>query len=157
MAAPFVAAAPAGARVRTRLRVTAEDAAVLRTVGRHRGSLASADLAARCAEGSLDAKGNGNPAGRPVTIPLQLAGLPATQRDGRLRAAISELIRIAREGGLVGGHVCGVRRVNLQVGRGEVGGRAETAELAAAASCAAADLAVADCAAASARPPDPSA
>jgi hypothetical protein len=41
----------------------------------------------------------GNPAGLPATIPLDLDGLPATQRDGRLRAAISELIHIAREHG----------------------------------------------------------
>ena len=57
IAAPFVAAAPAGARVRTRLRVSPEDAAVLTAVGRHLGSLAGRDLAARCAEGRLDAKG----------------------------------------------------------------------------------------------------
>jgi hypothetical protein len=57
IAAPFVAAAPAGARVRTRLRVSPEDAGVLRAVGRHLGSLAGRDLAARCAEGKLDAKG----------------------------------------------------------------------------------------------------
>lgn len=56
LAEPFVAAAPAGARVRTRLQVTAADAAVLREVGEHLGSLASADLAARCAEGRLGAK-----------------------------------------------------------------------------------------------------
>jgi len=37
IAAPFVVAAPAGARVRTRLRVTAEDAAVLRAVGTYLG------------------------------------------------------------------------------------------------------------------------
>ena len=57
IAAPFVAAAPAGTRVRARLRVAGEDAAVLRAVGRHLGSLASADLAARCGEGRLDAEG----------------------------------------------------------------------------------------------------
>jgi hypothetical protein len=57
IAAPFVAAAPAGARVRTRLRVSPEDAGVLSTVGRHLGMLAGRDLAARCAEGRLDAKG----------------------------------------------------------------------------------------------------
>ena len=57
VAAPFVAAAPAGARVRARLRVSAVDAAVLRATGRHLGSLAGRDLAARCAEGRLDAKG----------------------------------------------------------------------------------------------------
>jgi hypothetical protein len=57
IAAPFVAAAPAGARVRTRLRVSVEDEAVLRAAGSHLGSLAGRDLAARCAEGRLDARG----------------------------------------------------------------------------------------------------
>jgi hypothetical protein len=57
IAEPFIAAAPAGARVRTRLRVSAEDEAVLRAAGSHLGSLAGADLAARCREGRLDAKG----------------------------------------------------------------------------------------------------
>jgi hypothetical protein len=57
IAAPFVAAAPAGARVRTRLRVSARDAEVLTAVGRHLGSLAGRDLAARCSEGRLDARG----------------------------------------------------------------------------------------------------
>jgi hypothetical protein len=59
IAAPFVAAAPAGARVRTRLRVSAQDEAVLRAAGAHLGSLAGRDLAARCAEGRLDARGKG--------------------------------------------------------------------------------------------------
>ena len=53
---PFVVAPPAGTRVRTRLRVSEVDAAVLREVGDYLGSLASADLAARCAEGRLDAR-----------------------------------------------------------------------------------------------------
>jgi hypothetical protein len=57
IAVPFVAAAPAGARVRTRLRVSGEDAEVLAAVGRHLGTLAGRDLAARCAEGRLDAGG----------------------------------------------------------------------------------------------------
>jgi hypothetical protein len=57
IAAPFVAAAPAGARVRTRLRVSPQDEAVLRATGRHLGMLAGRDLAARCAEGQLDARG----------------------------------------------------------------------------------------------------
>ena len=57
IAAPFVAAPPAGARVRTRLRVTEAESVVLRAVGEYLGSVASADLARRCAEGPLDAKG----------------------------------------------------------------------------------------------------
>ena len=53
---PFVAAAPAGARVRTRLQVGQQDEVVLRAVGRHLGSLAGHDLAARVREGRLDAR-----------------------------------------------------------------------------------------------------
>ena len=56
VAGPFVVAPPAGARVRTRLRVSGVDAAVLREVGGYLGSLASADLTVRCAEGRLDAR-----------------------------------------------------------------------------------------------------
>jgi hypothetical protein len=43
--------------VRARLCVSAGDEAVLRAVGAHLGSLAGRDLAARCAEGRLDAAG----------------------------------------------------------------------------------------------------
>jgi hypothetical protein len=57
IAAPFVAGVPAGARVRTRLRVSPQDAGTLAAAGRHLGSLAGRDLAARCAEGKLDARG----------------------------------------------------------------------------------------------------
>jgi hypothetical protein len=57
LAGAFVATAPAGARVRTRLRVSGQDEAVLRAAGTHLGSLAGHDLAARCAQGRLDAKG----------------------------------------------------------------------------------------------------
>ena len=57
IADPFVAAAPAGARVRTRLHVSPQDEAVLWAAGTHLGSLAGRDLAARCSEGRLDAKG----------------------------------------------------------------------------------------------------
>jgi hypothetical protein len=42
---------------------------------------------------------SGNPVGRPVTIALDLAGLPASTRDGRLRAAISALIALAERHG----------------------------------------------------------
>ena len=46
---------------------------------------------------------DGNPAGPPVTIPLALAGLPASQRDGRLRAAITSLTRHRPPARLPGG------------------------------------------------------
>jgi hypothetical protein len=42
---------------------------------------------------------DGNPLGGPQTIPLTLAGLPASTRDGRLRAAISELLAVAKAHG----------------------------------------------------------
>ena len=40
---------------------------------------------------------DGNILGFPVTIPLDLVGLPSATRDGRLRAAISSLIAIAKD------------------------------------------------------------
>lgn len=55
MAAPFVAAGSAGARVRTRLRASERDAEVLTALGGYLGSLAGTDLARRCAQGRLDA------------------------------------------------------------------------------------------------------
>ena len=49
--APFVVSPPAGARVRTRLRPSRQDAAVLGMVGGYLGGLAGSDLACRCAAG----------------------------------------------------------------------------------------------------------
>lgn len=57
---------------------------------------------------------DGNPAGPPATIPLDLAGLPATRRDGRLRAAISDLIRLARARGC---HAIAVEDLNFTEAR----------------------------------------
>ncbi|MBT2511716.1 hypothetical protein J7I98_39265 [Streptomyces sp. ISL-98] len=44
---------------------------------------------------------HGNPVGQPFTVPTDLTG-PASQRDGRLRAAITELIRLAQANGCAG-------------------------------------------------------
>jgi IS605 OrfB family transposase len=55
---PFVVAPPAGVRVRTRLAISAADAEVLQAAGKHLGVLAGRDLAWRCSQGHLDAKGN---------------------------------------------------------------------------------------------------
>ncbi|MGH3643600.1 MAG: hypothetical protein ACRDUX_31790 [Mycobacterium sp.] len=38
---------------------------------------------------------SGNPVGQPITIPVDTAGLPATRRDGRVRAAITTLLDTA--------------------------------------------------------------
>jgi hypothetical protein len=57
-------------------------------------------LAVDLNHGHLDAwivTPDGNPSGLPVTVPLDLDGLPAFQRDGRLRAAITTLITLARD------------------------------------------------------------
>ncbi|MFK0252009.1 hypothetical protein [Streptomyces sp. NPDC090445] len=60
---------------------------------------------------------HGNPVGRPITVPIDLTG-PTSQRDGRLRAAISELIRIARA------HRCvGIAIENLGFGDARATGR----------------------------------
>ncbi len=53
LADPFLAPVPSGVSVRDRLKgLTPRDETVLRAVGAHLGSLASTDLAARCADGS---------------------------------------------------------------------------------------------------------
>ncbi|MFZ3493573.1 hypothetical protein ACODT5_10170 [Streptomyces sp. 5.8] len=44
---------------------------------------------------------HGNPVGRPITVTTDLTG-PTSQRDGRLRQAISDLIRLARLHGCAG-------------------------------------------------------
>ncbi|WP_235006484.1 transposase [Nocardiopsis sp. JB363] len=52
IAGPYLVPGPTGVAVRTRLKhLTAQDEKVLRLVGAHLGSLASADLKARCADG----------------------------------------------------------------------------------------------------------
>jgi hypothetical protein len=48
IAAPFLVAPPSGARIRTRLRVSAADERVLRQVGAQLGRLAGQDLSRRC-------------------------------------------------------------------------------------------------------------
>jgi hypothetical protein len=42
---------------------------------------------------------SGDPLGGPHTIPLDLEGQPASTRDGRLRAAVAELLRLAAANG----------------------------------------------------------
>jgi IS605 OrfB family transposase len=42
---------------------------------------------------------DGNVTGTPFTVPLQLTGLPAATRDGRVRAAVTQLIATAEQAG----------------------------------------------------------
>ena len=89
VAAPFVAAPPIGVRVRARLRVSSQDEAVLWVVGTYLGSLAGQDLAARCGEGQLDAKGRA--ASRAIRRSLTAAS------SSRWAGAISDLLDCARQ------------------------------------------------------------
>jgi IS605 OrfB family transposase len=41
--------------------------------------------------------GSGNPVGAPFSIPVETAGLPASRRDGRVRAAITALLDLAKQ------------------------------------------------------------
>src|SRR5258708_29496507 len=79
IAAPFVAAGPAGAQVRTRLRLDQRDAEVLAALRRYLGSLAGADLAPRCAQGRLDAR---QPAGARRLRKQALTGRSSSRRAG---------------------------------------------------------------------------
>jgi hypothetical protein len=92
IAAPFVAAAPAGTRVRARLRVSAEDAAVLRAAGSHLGSLAGRDLRARCQEGRLDAKGR---AASRRERKRQLTALSSSRWAGSITRTTEDQVRLA--------------------------------------------------------------
>ncbi|MCF1598467.1 hypothetical protein [Streptomyces muensis] len=56
IAAPFTVAAPGGARIRDRLRLTPDDEKVLREVGEHLGRHQRADLAERVRAGKVKAK-----------------------------------------------------------------------------------------------------
>lgn len=58
LAAPFTVAAPSGARIRDRVRVTGRDAEVLRLVGEHLGHHQRADLACRVGIGKVRVKDN---------------------------------------------------------------------------------------------------
>jgi len=48
IASPFMVAPPAGTRIRTRLRLSAADEAVMWAAGEYLGGLAGADVAWRC-------------------------------------------------------------------------------------------------------------
>ena len=92
IADPFVAAAPAGARVRTRLRVSPRDEAVLWAAGAHLGSLAGRDLAARCAEGQLDAMGR---AGSRARRKKALTAQSSSRWAGAITRTSEDQVRLA--------------------------------------------------------------
>ena len=94
VALPFVAAAPGGARVRARLRLSPEDEAVLRKVGVHLGSLAGKDLAARCAAGRLDARGQ---AGSRAMRKQALTAQSSSRWAGAITRTSEDQVRLAMQ------------------------------------------------------------
>jgi hypothetical protein len=94
IAVPFVAAAPAGARVRARMRVSPEDEAVLRAAGSHLGSLAGRDLAARCAEGRLDARGRAESRAWRKRV---LTGESSSRWAGAITRTTEDQVRLAEQ------------------------------------------------------------
>ena len=82
MAAPFVVAPPAGARVQTRLRPSQQDAAVLTMVGEYLGELASSDLARRSAVGpGTDGRTNRKRGLTPVSSSRWAGAITRTSND----------------------------------------------------------------------------
>ena len=94
VAEPFVAAPPAGARVRARLRVSPADEAVLRAAGAHLGSLAGRDLAARCGEGRLDAAGQ---AGSRAARKRALTAESSSRWAGAITRTSEDQVRLAEQ------------------------------------------------------------
>jgi IS605 OrfB family transposase len=113
IAAPFVAAAPAGARVRARLRVSAGDEAVLRAAGSHLGSLAGRDLAARCAEWRLGSKGEAASRARRKRA---LTGESSSRWAGAITRTTEDQVRLA-------GQNLGAERASLRARARRIGAR----------------------------------
>ena len=113
IAAPFVAAAPGGARVRARLRVCAQDEAVLWAAGAYLGSLAGRDLAARCAEGRLDAKGR---ARSRAVRKRALTAASSSRWAGAITRTSEDQLRLA-------GQNLRAERSSLQARTGRIGAR----------------------------------
>ena len=112
VAAPFVAAAPAGTRVRTRLRVSGQDEAVLRAAGAHLGSLAGRDLAARCAQGRLDAKGK---AASRVRRKRALTAESSSRWAGAITRTTEDQVRLAGQNLRAGASGLGARIRRIEV------------------------------------------
>ena len=116
IASPFVAAAPAGARVRARLRVDVRDAAVLAAAGSHLGSLAGRDLAARYAEGRLDARGK---AKSRAVRKRALTAESSSRWAGAITRASEDQVRLAEQNQRAerGSLAARVRRIEARLAR----------------------------------------
>lgn len=94
MAAPFTVAAPAGARIRDRLRLSPADVTVVTAVGEHLGTLARADLAGRVRLGDVKGAGTGR-ARRKRTLTAgsssRWAGAITRTSEDRYRLAVRAL------------------------------------------------------------------
>jgi IS605 OrfB family transposase len=104
---PFVAAAPAGARIRARLRPSTADEQVLCAVGEHLGRLAGQDLAVRCRLGRGDDQRAGRTRALTAAASSRWAGaLTGTSNDQWRRGWRNLLEERARLAVPVGGR-CG--------------------------------------------------
>ncbi|MFE2037255.1 IS200/IS605 family accessory protein TnpB-related protein [Streptomyces scopuliridis] len=116
VAVPFVVPGPSGVAVRTRLRVSAVEAGVLREVGGLLGSLASGDLAVRCRDG-LDHDGE-----RWAVRKRALTGRSSSRWAGSITKATHDQWALARRGlaahirGLEAGIAMVRHRLSLPVG-----------------------------------------
>ena len=99
IAGPFVAAVPAGTRVRARLRVSLQDEAVLWVAGTYLGSLAGRDLAARCAEAGQSGRRQAHGGAVAAGVPREeiISSYPAVQ-ELDIQAALAYAAELAREG-----------------------------------------------------------
>ena len=105
-----------------RLRVPDADAAVLREVGEHLGSLASAGLAARCAEGRLAAKGRAE--SRRVRKQA-LTAKSSSRWAGALTSTSEDTCRLAYRNLLAERHslLTRIKRIETRFGRSPTGAR----------------------------------
>ncbi|MFE3141383.1 IS200/IS605 family accessory protein TnpB-related protein [Streptomyces scopuliridis] len=113
---PLVVPGPSGVAVRTRLRVSAVEAGVLREVGGLLGSLASGDLAVRCRDGM------GHDGERWAVRKRELTGRSSSRWAGAITKATHDQWALARRGlaahirGLEAGIAMVRHRLSLPVG-----------------------------------------
>lgn len=125
LAAPFVVAPRSGQRIRTRLHLTVEEAAVLTDVGTLMGMLAGRDLAARCAAGSGHKHEGRAARKRALTAETssRWAGAITRRSDDQWQMALDNLYR--ERNGLRDAISAIERRCSIPVGGAEKHGKVE--------------------------------
>ncbi|MFD5495819.1 IS200/IS605 family accessory protein TnpB-related protein [Streptomyces sp. NPDC127091] len=115
--APFVALGPSGVAIRTRLKgLTLEDDKVLRLVGAHLGSLASADLKRRCADGPEHSTDTWAERKRALTAKSSSRWAGSITKASHDQWALSRRAQLAHIQGLEAGVKTIAHRLSLPVG-----------------------------------------